>query len=103
MKILTFILLLAILLFVNSADVKRASHSHGHVKRSYTAKAQFKRLHPCPATGESRGACPGWIIDHIKPLACGGADHSSNMQWQTIAEAKAKDRWERKDCQISIE
>ena|SRR5450432_2457670 len=23
---------------------------------------------------------------------------SYNMQWQTIAEAKAKDKWERKDC-----
>jgi hypothetical protein len=26
--------------------------------------------------------------------ACGGPDAVSNMQWQTIAEAKTKDRWE---------
>jgi hypothetical protein len=23
---------------------------------------------------------------------------SSNMQWQTVADAKAKDKWERKQC-----
>jgi hypothetical protein len=32
------------------------------------------------------------------PLACGGIDHYSNMQYQTIAEAKAKDKVERKGC-----
>lgn len=40
----------------------------------------------------------GYVIDHITPLACGGSDAPSNMQWQTKAEAKAKDRWERKGC-----
>jgi hypothetical protein len=34
----------------------------------------------------------------IKPLACGGPDAVSNLQWQTIAAARAKDRWERKVC-----
>jgi hypothetical protein len=37
-------------------------------------------------------------VDHITPLACGGADTPSNMQWQTIAAAKAKDRVERAGC-----
>jgi hypothetical protein len=37
------------------------------------------------------------VIDHICPLACCGRDAPSNMQWQTTAESKAKDRWER-DC-----
>lgn len=32
--------------------------------------------------------------DHIKPLKRGGADDPSNMQWQTVEDAKAKDRWE---------
>jgi hypothetical protein len=41
---------------------------------------------------------PGYVIDHIVPLACGGADAPSNMQWQTIAERKAKDRTERVGC-----
>ena len=38
------------------------------------------------------------LMDHIVPLACGGADEPSNMQWQTVAEAKAKDKWERQGC-----
>jgi len=67
-------------------------------RRSYKAKNQFKQLHPCPSTGRSKGSCPNYIIDHIRPLACGGADHPSNMQWQTKADAKAKDKWERRGC-----
>ena len=39
-----------------------------------------------------------YIIDHIDPLACGGAYDPSNMQWQTKLEAKEKDKWERKNC-----
>ena len=34
------------------------------------------------------------VVDHIIPLKRGGADAPSNMQWQTKADAKAKDRWE---------
>jgi hypothetical protein len=33
-------------------------------------------------------------VDHIQPLKRGGADSPSNMQWQTKAEAKAKDKIE---------
>jgi len=62
--------------------------------RSYEAKAEFKRLHPCPANGHTRGPCPGYIVDHVKALKRGGADDPSNMQWQTIEESKAKDKWE---------
>jgi hypothetical protein len=67
-------------------------------KRSQSAKVEFKQQHPCPATGAQKGPCKGYVIDHIKPLACGGADAPSNMQWQTKADAKAKDKWERKGC-----
>ncbi len=44
---------------------------------------------------ESGSSCPGYVIDHVKRLECGGADDPSNMQWQTVAEGKAKDRTER--------
>lgn len=67
-------------------------------KRSSAVRASFMKVHPCPATGKSKGKCPGWIIDHIYPLACGGPDKVQNLQWQTIAAAKAKDRYERKQC-----
>ena len=67
-------------------------------QRSSKAKADFQRLHPCPATGKSKGKCGGYIIDHVAPLCAGGADHPSNMQWQTVADAKAKDKLERQQC-----
>lgn len=66
--------------------------------RSSSAKTAFKKMQPCPATGSSKGACPGYVIDHVVPLDCGGPDAPENMQWQTVADAKAKDRWERKGC-----
>ena len=66
------------------------------IHRSTWAKTEFKRTHPCPSTHRREGPCPGWVIDHIKPLACGGADAPENMQWQTVADGKAKDRWELK-------
>ncbi len=68
--------------------------SHGRIKRSEEARAAFERSHPCPATGRSSGACPGYVVDHIVALKRGGADAPSNMEWQTIEAAKAKDRWE---------
>jgi hypothetical protein len=68
------------------------------IHRSHAAIAQFKREQPCPATGNQIGRCPGWIIDHIIALACGGPDTSTNMQWQTIDDAKKKDRLERLGC-----
>lgn len=66
--------------------------------RSHAVTAAFQRLHPCPATGQPRGACPGYVKDHIVPLCAGGADSPDNMQWQTIAEGHAKDRLERREC-----
>jgi hypothetical protein len=61
-------------------------------------RADFMAANPCPANGKSAGACPGYVIDHIIALPCGGADEPGNMQWQTVAEAKAKDRWETIGC-----
>ena len=66
--------------------------------RSAAARRAFRRVHPCPATGVVQGACRGYVIDHVRPLACGGADAPENMQWQTIADAKAKDAVERQGC-----
>src|SRR4029453_522228 len=68
--------------------------SHGRIARSAKAKDDFKRTHPCPSTGRTSDACPGYVIDHVQALKHGGADAPSNMQWQTRAEAKAKDRVE---------
>jgi hypothetical protein len=67
-------------------------------KRSFKAEVLFRLAHPCPSTGETQGACNGYVIDRIVPLVCGGVEEPGNMQWQTLAEAREKDRWERIGC-----
>jgi hypothetical protein len=69
-----------------------ARDSRGRIARSDSARRTFMRQ-----TGYANGR-PGYVVDHVRPLACGGADAPSNMQWQTSATAKAKDRVERKGC-----
>ena len=71
-----------------AADVSR--DAHGKIKRSAGAKNEFKHEHPCPSTGKAGGACPGYVVDHVKPLKRGGADAPGNMQWQTKDSAKRK-------------
>lgn len=75
-----------------SKAVGPARDSHGRILRSGAAKHAFE-----VSTGYPHGR-PGYVVDHIKPLACGGADDTTNMQWQTVAEGKAKDKWERNGC-----
>jgi hypothetical protein len=88
-----------LLFFCNSGFAADYCHTcerdlNGKIKRNPVARYDFKQANPCPATGKTSGACPGYVIDHVVPLKRGGADHPSNMQWQTREEAKAKDRWE---------
>src|SRR4051812_39007510 len=71
-----------------------ARSSKGRIARSTTAKRAFQKSHPCPSTRKTTGACPGYVIDHVVPLKRGGADAPGNMQWQTAAAAKAKDKIE---------
>ena len=74
--------------------------AYSRQERSQVAKDDFKYSHPCPANGNNHGSCPGYVIDHVTALVCGGADAPSNMQWQSVAEGKAKDKWERKGCKV---
>jgi hypothetical protein len=64
----------------------------GKIARSEEAKRTFEKL-----SGHPNG-WPGHVVDHKVPLACGGADSPSNMQWQTVEEGKAKDKVERIGC-----
>ena len=66
--------------------------------RSFKAEILFRLQNPCPSTGETRGECKGYVIDRVIPVVCGGAEDPSNMQWQTVAEAREKDRWEKIGC-----
>jgi hypothetical protein len=62
--------------------------SKGRFVRSSSAKLAFMKK-----SGYPHGR-PGYVVDHIVPLKKGGCDCPSNMQWQTISAAKAKDKWE---------
>jgi hypothetical protein len=69
------------------------------IDRSTAVKYAFIRANPCPASKpHTKYSCPGFVVDHIKALACGGSDAVGNMQWQTLAAGKAKDKWERIGC-----
>jgi hypothetical protein len=68
--------------------------NHGRIARDPHAKEAFRKTHPCPSTGKTYGACPGWVVDHVQALKHGGADDPNNMQWETHAAAKEKDKWE---------
>ena len=72
----------------SSSGYVGARDTKGRIVRSAAAKERFMRM-----TGYPHGR-PGYVVDHIIALKRGGADDSSNMQWQTIAEGKAKDKWE---------
>ena len=84
------VLLCALSLFALAVEAR--------IPRSQAAKNAFVKVHACPATKLHKLPCKGYIIDHIKALACGGADAPNNMQWQTVAAAKAKDTVERIGC-----
>ncbi len=75
-----------------AVGVKR--DAHGKIARDPHAKEAFRKANPCPSTGKTYGACPGYVVDHVQALKRGGADDPSNMQWQTREAAKIKDRIE---------
>ena len=85
-------LLLLLPLLALAADPHRIHRSTA--ARRATSNVSIRAQLPDNPTGP----CPGYVIDHIRALACGGEDAPPNMQWQTRGEAKQKDRTERHDC-----
>lgn len=94
MRLLTLLLCLPLI----SQACEPPRDANGRIKRSRTVIADFQRANPCPSTGARRGACRGWVVDHVVPLCACGLDRADNLAWQTVADAKKKDRWERKVC-----
>jgi hypothetical protein len=66
--------------------------------RSRAVRAEFQRSNPCPSTGATRGACPGYQADHKTPLCIGGKDAPSNLQWISIEAHKAKTKSDVRLC-----
>ena len=58
----------------------------------------FVKKYACPVNGKHTEICPGWVVNYVKPLCAGGADRLSNLQWQTVATAKRKEREAQKMC-----
>lgn len=76
-------------------------YADGSIKRSSAVTVMFKVLHPCPSTLSAIGPCPGWQMNHVLPLACGGCDTVSNLVWvpvsiKTCTESHCVDRYERR-------
>jgi len=70
------------------------ANDKSYLKRSATVKKHFKQQTICPTTGTYTQKCNGYVVDHIIPLKCRGKDAIENLQYQTIAEGKKKDRYE---------
>ncbi len=66
-------------------------------KQDPRQQALFLKRHPCPA-GKKQAGCPGYVVAYVKPLCAGGADRWTNMHWQTVAEARKKEREAQKLC-----
>lgn len=85
-----FLALLALMLSAPvSANIAAECRLHTGEIRSAATVHKFWRM-----TGRPFG-WSGHVVDHICPLACGGADSTSNMQWQDVASGRGKDRIER--------
>lgn len=82
----------------NGEVIKR--NAKGEIIRRTDVLRAFQAIHPCPSTGKTTGACPGWAIDHVIPLNNNGRDSLINLQWlpNVLKSGKGrypKDRWER--------
>lgn len=66
--------------------------------RSQAEVRAFRAENPCPATGRRSGACPGWQVDHIRPLCAGGLDKPSNMQWIAVDDHRFKTHVDVREC-----
>ena len=94
--------LASILAFTATAHAQEACTIRQKEERKQATVLQFKRAYPCPgeqnAYQRAHLQCPGYVVDHIIPLCACGRDHIENLQWQTKADAAAKDVLERQQC-----
>lgn len=70
-------------------------------QRSKTIRAEFMRSNPCPSTGATRGACPGYQADHKTPLCIGGKDEPANLRWITVQDHKVKSKSDMRLCRTT--
>ena len=73
----------------------------GRILRDRKQVYAFRKFNPCPVDGNLHKACPGWSVDHVRPLASCGCDDPNNLQWldnriKSCEKEYCKDRWERR-------
>ena len=76
----------------NTLKQDEARDANRAIERSAAARRAFME-----ATGFPNGRL-GWLIEHIIPIACGGADDATNMQWRTKTEAALRNGTQRAPC-----
>lgn len=69
--------------YIDLNGIRRVQKT-GKIYRDYKAVNDFKRTHPKPEDGHA------YDIDHIMPLAKGGADKPYNMQWVRTEDHRKK-------------
>ena len=74
------------------------SSAHAQISRDRSQVQAFRAENACPSTGQHRGACPGYHVDHIIPLCAGGDDRPHNMQWITKEDHRFKTLVDVKEC-----
>lgn len=94
--ILCFLSVCSALTFAGHLDETRyclpiVRDANGVIVRSTAVQKAFQKIHPCPSTGLTFGPCPGWQRNHVIPLACGGCDAVSNMDWMPVEIKTCKD------------
>lgn len=57
------------------------------IEKDYLYKGRIKE--------KFEGRFLGYVTDHIQPLACNENYGPKNMQWQTVENAQAQNRWVR--------
>lgn len=79
-----------------------APATEARTERDRAQVRAFRAENPCPATGRTRGACPGYHVDHITPLCAGGADRPENMQWITREDHRFKTLVDVRECRKAL-
>ncbi len=68
------------------------------IPRSQKEVRAFRVENPCPVTNRRSGACPGFQVDHKRPLCAGGEDSVSNMHWLSTEDHRFKTLVDAREC-----
>ena len=83
---------------IAAALLLAAVNAAAQIPRSRAEVRAFRADHPCPRTGQVKGVCRGYHVDHIIALCAGGPDHRSNMQWITVEDHRFKTFVDVREC-----